>query len=63
MQKCIRGGVCKINVNKLVLDEYNDYIKVNAATTPITRLMEESVQKVKQLAEVWMSRCGSAGKA
>ncbi|KAI5370443.1 Putative fructose-bisphosphate aldolase, class-II, aldolase-type TIM barrel [Septoria linicola] len=63
MKACIQSGVSKINVNKLVLDDYNDYIQSAAATTPITKLMEESVQKVVSLTELWMSKVGSAGKA
>ncbi|KAK4508442.1 hypothetical protein PRZ48_002180 [Zasmidium cellare] len=63
MSRCIKGGVSKINVNKLVLDDYNEYLKAAAATTPITKLMEEGVEKVVKLTELWMHRCGSAGKA
>lgn len=63
MTKCIKGGVSKINVNKLVLDDYNEYLKVAAPTTALTKLMEEGVDKVVALTETWMHRCGSAGKA
>lgn len=63
MSKCIKGGVSKINVNKLVLDDYNNYLKAAAPTTPLTKLMEEGVEQVRKLTEVWMHRCGSAGKA
>ncbi|PPJ55832.1 hypothetical protein CBER1_01614 [Cercospora berteroae] len=63
MNACIKRGVSKINVNKLVLEDYTEYVQKEAASTPITKLMEESVQKVVQLTEVWMHRIGSAGKA
>ena len=63
MTKCIRGGCSKINVNKLVLQDYNEYLKVAAPTTMLTKLMEEGVEKVVSLTETWMHRCGSAGKA
>lgn len=63
MTKCIKGGVSKINVNKLVLDDYNEYLKAAAAATSITKLMEIGVEKVQHLTELWMHRCGSAGKA
>ncbi|KAF7187248.1 putative fructose-bisphosphate aldolase [Pseudocercospora fuligena] len=63
MTKCIKGGCSKINVNKLVLDDYNNYMKEAAPTTLITKLMEEGVEKVVKLTELWMHRCGSAGKA
>ncbi|EMD01015.1 hypothetical protein BAUCODRAFT_135756 [Baudoinia panamericana UAMH 10762] len=62
MSKCIKGGVSKINVNKLVLDDYNEYLRAAAPSTPLTRLMEEGVDKVVALTELWMHRCGSAGK-
>ena len=63
MRRVIGPGVSKINVNKLVLDEYNDYLKEAASTTTITKLMEGGVDKVASLTELWMRRCGSAGKA
>lgn len=63
MSKCIAGGVSKVNVNKLVLDEYNQYLQSAAPTTTITKLMEEGVEKVAKLTELWMHRCGCVGKA
>lgn len=63
LSKCIKGGVSKINVNKLVLDDYNQYLKAAAATTPLTKLMEEGVDKVVESSRLWIQRCGSAGKA
>lgn len=63
MQRVIRPGVTKINVNKLVLEDYNHYLKQAAPTTTITKLMENGVEKVAELTESWMRRCGSAGKA
>ncbi|KAK5678294.1 hypothetical protein LTS10_009466 [Elasticomyces elasticus] len=63
MRKCIAGGVSKINVNKLVLDTYNEHIKAAAPSTVLTKLMEEGVDKVASLTELWMHRCGSAGRA
>ncbi|KAK5112810.1 hypothetical protein LTR85_011144 [Meristemomyces frigidus] len=63
MLKCIKGGVSKVNVNKLVLDSYNEYLKVAAPTTPLTKLMEVGVDRVVNLTELWMHRCGSAGRA
>lgn len=63
MARCIRGGVSKVNVNKLVLDDYNRFVAEAAATTPITKLMEGGVEKTRELTELWMRRCGSAGKA
>lgn len=63
MKKCISHGVAKINVNKLVLDDYSDHLKSNAGKIPQTKLMEEGVQKVMQQTIEWMKICGSAGTA
>ncbi|KAK4560360.1 hypothetical protein LTR86_005556 [Recurvomyces mirabilis] len=63
MSKCIKGGVSKINVNKLVLDDYNDYLQASASNTSITKLMEEGVDKVAKLTGIWIERCGGSGKA
>ncbi|KAK5116034.1 hypothetical protein LTR62_000490 [Meristemomyces frigidus] len=63
MSRCIGGGVSKVNVNKLVLDDYNEYVQAAAKTTGITRLMEEGVEKVAGLTGTWIERCGGKGKA
>lgn len=63
MQEVINRGVSKINVNKLVLDDYNKYLKEAASNTTITKLMEGGVDKVVGLTEEWMRNCGSAGRA
>jgi fructose-bisphosphate aldolase class II len=63
MKECIKRGVSKVNVNKLVLDDYNDYYKANAATVPFTQLLEVSVEKARGLTEWQMDVCGSTGKA
>ncbi|KAF2770997.1 aldolase [Teratosphaeria nubilosa] len=63
MSMVIRSGVSKVNVNKLVLDEYNDHFVAAAPQTALTRLMEEGVEKTANLTETWMRYCGSAGKA
>lgn len=63
MQDIIKRGVSKINVNKLVLDDYNNHLKAEAPTATITKLMEDGVDKVVSLTEDWMRKCGSAGRA
>ncbi|KXL51483.1 hypothetical protein M433DRAFT_60171 [Acidomyces richmondensis BFW] len=63
MTRCINSGVSKINVNKLILDDYNDYLKSAAPTATLTKLMEDGVEKVAKLTGIWMRRCGSSGKA
>ncbi|RDI82608.1 hypothetical protein Vi05172_g7541 [Venturia inaequalis] len=63
MRECIKRGVSKVNVNKLVLKDSNDYIKANAATVTLTKLMEVGVEKARALGEWQMDVCGSTGKA
>lgn len=63
LKKCIKAGVSKINVNRMVLDDYNYHLKENASKMPQTKLMEEGTEKVVSLTMKWMKICGSAGKA
>lgn len=63
MKKCVAAGVTKINVNRLVLDDYYDYLRANVAKMPHTQLIEEGIQKVADLTIKWMEISGSAGKA
>lgn len=63
MKKCITGGISKVNVNKLVLEDYLQHLKANASILPLTTLMEQGVDKVQKLMEWQMDVCGSTGKA
>ncbi|KAH8682132.1 ketose-bisphosphate aldolase [Xylariales sp. PMI_506] len=63
MQSCIRGGCSKINVNKLVLDDYLKYLKEKAPTVGLTTLMEDGTKEIQKLMEWQMDVTGSAGKA
>ncbi|KAF5652806.1 tagatose 1,6-diphosphate aldolase [Fusarium sp. NRRL 25303] len=63
MKACIKGGVSKVNVNKLVLDDYLVHIKEQASKLNLTTLMEEGVEKAQKLTEWQMDVCGSSGKA
>ena len=63
MKECIAAGATKINVNKLVLDDYSAHLKANAGKVPQTTLMEQGVQEVVALTVEWMEICGSAGRA
>ncbi|KAI0098990.1 ketose-bisphosphate aldolase [Hypoxylon sp. NC0597] len=62
LQKCIVEGCTKINVNRLVLDDYYSHLKQNVSTMSHTQLMEEGTQKVIDLTVKWMGICKSAGK-
>lgn len=63
MKRCVAAGVRKINVNRLVLDDYYDHLRPNVGKMPHTQLIEEGIQKVADLTVRWMEICGSAGKA
>ena len=63
MQQCIDGGVSKVNVNKLVLDDYLSHLKQNASKLGLTTLLEEGVNEVRKLMEWQMDVVGSAGKS
>lgn len=63
MKKCIAAGVSKINVNRLVLDDYYTHLRSKVSNMTHTNLMEEGVKKVINQTIEWMEVCGSAGKA
>ncbi|KAJ5349149.1 hypothetical protein MYU51_012019 [Penicillium brevicompactum] len=63
MKRCVAAGVTKINVNRLVLDDYYDHLHANVGKMPHTQLIDEGIQKVTDLTIKWMEICGSAGKA
>ncbi|PYH91369.1 fructose-bisphosphate aldolase [Aspergillus ellipticus CBS 707.79] len=63
LKRCVAAGVSKINVNKLVLDDYYDHLRANVDKMPHTQLIEEGIQKVADLTIKWMEISGSAGKA
>ncbi|KAJ5374071.1 fructose-bisphosphate aldolase [Penicillium concentricum] len=63
MKRCVAAGVSKINVNRLVLDDYYDHLRANVDKMTHTQLIEEGIQKVADLTVKWMKICGSAGKA
>ncbi|EON69562.1 tagatose 1,6-diphosphate aldolase [Coniosporium apollinis CBS 100218] len=63
MRDCIKRGVSKINVNKLVLDDYLEHLKREAPRLSLTQLMEEGVEETVRLMEWQMDVCYSAGKA
>ena len=62
-RKCIDRGVTRINVNKLVLSDYNDYVAETTGKVPLTQLMEKGTDLIQQSCEKWMDIIGSSGKA
>jgi fructose-bisphosphate aldolase class II len=63
MKRCISYSCTKINVNKLVLDDYLILMKEKASKLSLTTLMEEGVKESQKLMEWQMDVCGSAGQA
>jgi fructose-bisphosphate aldolase class II len=63
MRKCIAAGAAKINVNKLVLDDYYTHLRSNVSQLPHTALIEQGVEKVVLQTKEWMDICMSSGKA
>jgi fructose-bisphosphate aldolase class II len=63
IKRCVAAGVTKINVNRLVLDDYYDHLRENVGRMSHTQLIEQGIQKVTDLTIKWMEICGSAGKA
>ncbi|KAJ0158224.1 putative fructose-bisphosphate aldolase, partial [Colletotrichum tanaceti] len=63
MRQCVAAGATKINVNKLVLDDYYEHLKSRVARLPHTALIEEGTSKVIRQTKEWMEICGSAGQA
>ncbi|KAK3114283.1 hypothetical protein LTR53_007568 [Teratosphaeriaceae sp. CCFEE 6253] len=62
-RKCIDRGVTRINVNKLVLSDWNDYVAQNTGKVPLTELMAKGTELIQQSCERWMDIIGSSGKA
>ncbi|KAK3640072.1 hypothetical protein LTR56_012047 [Elasticomyces elasticus] len=63
MKKCIDRGVTRVNVNKVVLSEYNAYVAENTHKVPLTQLMETGTKLIQEACERWMDNIGSSGKA
>ncbi|KAJ5772681.1 hypothetical protein N7520_003210 [Penicillium odoratum] len=61
-QECIKAGVTKVNVNKLVLDPWHDNLRANV-TRPLTDLMDTGIQALRTEMERWMDIIGSSGRA
>lgn len=63
MRKCIAAGVSKINVNRLVLDDYYVHLRSEVGNLSHTALIEQGVDRVIDQTMQWMEICGSARKA
>jgi fructose-bisphosphate aldolase class II len=63
MQRCIRSGAVKLNVNKLLLEAGNNVLRKNASTTLLAKLIDMQMEAIQKETERWMDICGSSGKA
>jgi fructose-bisphosphate aldolase class II len=63
MQRCIRAGAIKLNVNKLLLEVGNKVLRNRAANTSLVQLIDEQIGVIQAETERWMDVCGSSGKA
>lgn len=61
--KCIERGVTRINVNKLVLSRYFEYVNANTGKVPLTQLLEKGTNLIAEQCGEWMDNIGSSGKA
>lgn len=62
MRQCISAGISKVNVNRLVLDDYYAHLRSEVARLPHTALIEGGIDRVVAQTVEWMEICGSAGK-
>lgn len=62
IRDCIKAGVTKVNVNKLILDGWHDNLRANARR-PLTELMDTGIEVLTKEMERWMDIVGSSGKA
>lgn len=63
MTRCIASGAVKLNVNKLLLEVWNEFYRENAANMPLVKLIEQGMEILQKETERWMDVCGSSGKA
>ncbi|KAH6950920.1 hypothetical protein HG530_011622 [Fusarium avenaceum] len=64
MRQCIKAGTTKINVNRIVLDDYYTHLRADGTIKQShTAIMEQGVEKVTNQTVEWMEILGSAGKA
>lgn len=63
MQRSIKSGAIKLNVNKLLLEVGNEVLRKNAASMPLVKLIDEQIRVIQAETERWMDIVGSSGKA
>ena len=63
MQRCIRSGAVKLNVNKLLLEVGNEVLREHAPFTSLAKLIDMQIDVIQKETERWMDICGSSGEA
>jgi fructose-bisphosphate aldolase class II len=53
LEECVKAGMTRLNVNDLVLCDYNEFYKKQWREMPVTELMEEGTRKIQERIE-WM---------
>ncbi|KAF9894769.1 hypothetical protein FE257_006659 [Aspergillus nanangensis] len=61
-QKCIDCGVSKININKVLNNEYVRVQREKAGRVPLTALLEEATDEMQKAVERCMDMLGSSGR-
>lgn len=61
-QECIRSGVTKFNVNKLLLESWNRFAK-DKCDLSVTAMIDRGIDIVQKETEKWMAVCGSVNRA
>lgn len=63
LNKCIERGVTRVNVNKMVLSDYFEFVAKNTGKIPLTTLLEQGTALIQAQCEGWIDAMGCAGKA
>jgi fructose-bisphosphate aldolase class II len=63
MQRCIRSGAVKLNVNKPLLEVGHEVSRKHAPTNSLAKLIDMQIKVIQKETERWMDICGSSGKA
>ena len=58
-QQCVAAGMTRLNVNQVVLRDYEDYCKASAGRIPLTNFMETSSRLIQQRLDWMMDAIGS----
>ncbi|KAK2735839.1 hypothetical protein FQN55_001946 [Onygenales sp. PD_40] len=61
--ECVRCGVSKVNINKVMNNEYTNVMEGKANKVPLTSLLEEATDRMQEAVERCMDLLGSSGKA